>query len=145
MWRKNGPLTQTIIASLRVHSTIHKTYPNIINPVEGVLNEHFIVWMRTATLPRFRKLYGWVNQSIPANTVLEFEITANWDVQSFKGQKALLVSTTYAMGGKNDVLGSLIFWIGITFFAVGALFGLKHAWKPRRLGDPKYLKPIKEE
>jgi hypothetical protein len=122
-----------------------KTYGNIINPIEGVLNEHFIVWMRTATLPRFRKLYGWIDQTIPANTVLTFEIIANWDVQSFKGQKALLVSTTYAMGGKNDVLGSFIFWIGISFFAVGALFGLKHAWKPRRLGDPKYLKHIKEE
>lgn len=33
----------------------------VINPVVGVKDEHFAVWMRTAGLSKFRKLYGrWV-------------------------------------------------------------------------------------
>ena len=108
------------------------------------MNEHFIVWMRTATLPNFRKLYGFIDQPISKGEVLSFEINVNWDVQSFQGSKALLVSTNYAFGGKNDYLGKTIWIIGVVFLALGGVFGVKHAFRPRRLGDSKYLK-YKEE
>lgn len=43
----------------------------------GVENEHFIVWMRAAALPHFRKLYGRIEQDIPANTDLKVQILAS--------------------------------------------------------------------
>ena len=43
----------------------------------GVENEHFIVWMRAAALPHFRKLYGRIEQDIPANTDLKVRILAS--------------------------------------------------------------------
>jgi hypothetical protein len=39
-----------------------------------VTNEHFIVWMRTAGLPTFRKLYGKIDQDLPAGTQLSFAV-----------------------------------------------------------------------
>lgn len=56
---------------------LHQTYPSIITPEQGVENEHFIVWMRTAALPNFRKLYGRIEQDLDANTVLTFNVTAS--------------------------------------------------------------------
>ena len=40
---------------------LYETYPNQISPIDGVTDEHFIVWMRTSSLPTFRKLYGKIN------------------------------------------------------------------------------------
>ncbi|CAN0543143.1 unnamed protein product, partial [Ectocarpus sp. 8 AP-2014] len=56
---------------------LYETYPEVVSPIEGVLNEHFIVWMRTAGLPRFRKLYGRIDEQIEAPQVLTFNITAS--------------------------------------------------------------------
>ena len=38
-------------------------------------DEHFIVWMRTAALPNFRKLWGRVDQDLPANTQVSMQQT----------------------------------------------------------------------
>lgn len=52
-------------------------------------NEHFIVWMRTAGLPTFRKLYGRIDQDVPAGTALSFTINPGFEVVSFGGKKHL--------------------------------------------------------
>ena len=50
----------------------------------GVENEHFIVWMRAAALPHFRKLYGRIEQDIPANTDLKVRILASLVFEMYK-------------------------------------------------------------
>lgn len=119
---------------------LYETYPMVVNPIEGVLNEHFIVWMRVAALPTFRKLYGWIDTKIPKDTVLTFKIQNNYDVLSFKGSKSLIVSTTGAFGGKNGFLPMAYILVGTITLLLGILFGLKQWFFPRKLADRSYLK-----
>jgi hypothetical protein len=118
---------------------LYQTYPDVISPLEGVTNEHFIVWMRVATLPTFRKLYGYIEQPIQKGTKFVIEVESNYVVESFKGSKSIMVSTNNIFGGKNPVLGPS--FIGVGFFCIGAavFFTLKHWLRPRKLADRRYL------
>lgn len=123
---------------------LYETYPMVINPLDGVMNEHFVVWMRTAALPHFRKLYGYIEQPIPAGATLTFNIQANFVVERLQGAKALVISNNYIFGGKNHWLGTLFLIVGCIAAALGLAFLVKDVWRPRKLGDRMYLK-YKEE
>ena len=114
-------------------------YPQQISPIKGVTDEHFIVWMRTAGLPTFRKLYGRLNYNIKAGATLRFKITANYQVGSFSGQKALVISTVGQFGGKNPFLGIAYVVVGAISLLLGFLFGLKHYFNPRKFADTSKL------
>jgi len=118
---------------------LYETYPQIISPIEGVLNEHFIVWMRIATQPTFRKLYGWFDQPIFKGTNLTFQIHSNYVVTRFRGSKSLIMGTTSIFGGKNPFMAPVFKWVGVFCLAAGTFFALKHYFRPRKLADPAYL------
>lgn len=66
-------------------------------------NEHFIVWMRVAGFPNFKKLWGKIEEDLdPGNYTLT--VFNNYDVSSFAGTKTFFLSTTDSYGGKNTFL-----------------------------------------
>ena len=89
-----------------------------------VENEHFMVWMRPAGLPDFRKLWGRVYTRLdPGKYILQIE--NNFPVSHFSGKKSFVLSTANMLGGKNNFLGiaylvvgciclimALLFWVG---------------------------------
>ncbi|XP_069478808.1 cell cycle control protein 50B isoform X2 [Ambystoma mexicanum] len=75
----------------------------------GFINEDFIVWMRSAAFPTFRKLYrridtGDFSKGLPAGQY-ELHVNYNFPVQAFNGKKKVIFSSVSWMGGKNPFLG----------------------------------------
>ena len=56
----------------------------------GVKSEHFIVWMRTAGLPNFRKLYGHIENDLPKGTTLDFLVSSSTSLRDAYGGRWLM-------------------------------------------------------
>eukprot|EP01123_Difflugia_compressa_P009397 TRINITY_DN3106_c0_g1_i1.p1 TRINITY_DN3106_c0_g1~~TRINITY_DN3106_c0_g1_i1.p1 ORF type:complete len:302 (+),score=42.42 TRINITY_DN3106_c0_g1_i1:79-984(+) len=100
-------------------------------------NVDFIVWMRTAALPTFRKLWRVVKQPLIGD--LTVVIKNNYPVESFGGKKYIVISTTSWLGGKNPFLGYAYMVVGIICILLAIIFLLKHLISGRRQGDTSYL------
>ncbi|XP_059132833.1 cell cycle control protein 50C isoform X1 [Peromyscus eremicus] len=85
----------------------------------GFINEDLIVWMRTAAFPTFKKLYRRLNRvhnfvdGLPAGNY-SFNISYNFPVTVFQGEKSVVLSTLTWIGG-----GGL--FLGLTYTVTGAL------------------------
>lgn len=110
-------------------------YPTIAN----VTNEHFIVWMRVAALPNFRKLYGRIETDIPAGTTVTVQISPRYPVTPFEGKKSIVLSTVSFLGGKNAFLGIAYIVVGFICIVLAIGFGVRQLFGGRRLGDTTYL------
>ncbi|CAM9966276.1 unnamed protein product, partial [Sphacelaria rigidula] len=93
----------------------------VINPIEGITNEHFIVWMRTSGLHEFRKLYGRIEDGVAGGTNLTFTINANYVTTFFDGTKSLVISTTNDTGGRNPYWGQSFLTLGVAIWILAAL------------------------
>ncbi|TKY68553.1 ALA-interacting subunit [Spatholobus suberectus] len=101
--------------------------------------EDLIVWMRTAALPTFRKLYGKIEVDLEKGDVIHVNLKNNYNTYSFNGKKKLVLSTTSWLGGKNDFLGIAYLTVGGLSFFLAMVFTVVYLFKPRQLGDPSYL------
>ncbi|KAG7460640.1 hypothetical protein MATL_G00200850 [Megalops atlanticus] len=102
----------------------------------GFINEDFIVWMRTAALPTFRKLYRIIHKNGVTTTLPQgnyiLNITYNYPVRSFEGRKRVILSTISWMGGKNPFLGIAYITVGtVCFFLSVVLFIINHKFGNR--------------
>ena len=125
---------------------LHEMYPSLISPLEGVTNEHFIVWMKSAALPTFRKLWGKVSRAggssynFKKGDVLTFYVQANYFVNSFKGSKALVLTTLNSLGMVNSNIGLAYLVCGCLCGFLGLLFTFVQLVMPRHVGSPEMFK-----
>ncbi|KAJ3275238.1 hypothetical protein HDV01_000965 [Terramyces sp. JEL0728] len=101
--------------------------------------EHFQVWMRTAGLPTFRKLYGVNSQNQLNYGLWQMVIVQNFDCNKFGGTKSIVLSSTSILGGKNYFLGSAYVVVGTLCVALGIAFLIRNLVNPRKLGDHTLL------
>ncbi len=74
-------------------------------------DEHFIVWMRPAAFPNFRKLWGRIKKDLQEgeyNLIVE----NNYNVSSFEGEKYIILSNINSFGGNNKFLGICYIIVG---------------------------------
>ncbi|KAJ2451761.1 alkylphosphocholine resistance protein lem3 [Coemansia sp. RSA 2424] len=110
------------------------------NPIPDLSqDEHFLVWMRTAGLPTFRKLYMKNTEDTMTSGFYQIEVVMNYDTRSFDGTKSIVISTTSFIGGRNPVLGIAFIVVGGLCVLLGCIFAVRHFYRPRRLGDHTYL------
>jgi hypothetical protein len=99
--------------------------------IGGYQNEDLMVWMRTAALPSFRKLYRRVNHTgtfadgLPKGNYT-LTVTYTYPVTAFGGTKRLILSTTSWLGGKNPFLGVAYIVVGALCIVIGFIFLIIH-------------------
>jgi len=110
----------------------------------GFLNEPFIVWMRVAAFPTFRKVYGRIetlaNPELDAGLLpgqYKLSIIYNYPVKYYSSEKFFVLSTTSWMGAKNPLLGVMYLITGTALVILSLVFALlsKHNQvKTKRVG-----------
>jgi len=98
-------------------------------------DEHFVVWMRTAALPSFRKLWGKIETDLEEGSTISIRIANRYNTYKFSGTKSIVLSTTSWLGGKNDFLGIAYLVIGSLCIAFSIVFMYFTFNAPRKLGD----------
>ncbi|XP_063926292.1 cell cycle control protein 50A-like [Zophobas morio] len=99
----------------------------------GYENEDFIVWMRTAAVSNFKKLYRRVQGPLEAGSYV-LEVNYRYPVLVFDGKKKVVLATTSFFGGKNQFLGlGYIIMGSVTVFSA-ICFSLVQLLNPRKIG-----------
>lgn len=89
----------------------------------NMANEHFIVWMRPSGLPHVQKLWGRIEEiDLKKGDEISFVIENNYNVEYYKGEKSIILSTVNTFGGKNDFLGIVYLIVGGISILASILF-----------------------
>ncbi|KAL6894206.1 hypothetical protein ACP4OV_008304 [Aristida adscensionis] len=101
--------------------------------------EDLIVWMRVAALPKFRKIYGVIEEDLSVDETITILIANNYNTYGYGGKKSLVLSTATWLGGKNDFLGYAYIVTGSWSIFMAIVFTLIRVKYPRSQGDPSCL------
>jgi hypothetical protein len=101
--------------------------------------ERFQVWMRTAGLSTFRKLYGHNPSEKLVPATWQIDISDRFDTSLFSGSKSVVISSISVIGGKNPFLGQAYIAVGVICLIFFITLLGRHLIKPRKLGDHSYL------
>ncbi|CAK6441596.1 unnamed protein product [Pipistrellus nathusii] len=110
----------------------------------GFVNEDFIVWMRTAAFPTFKKLYRrlhriqYFTEGLPAGNY-SFNIAYNFPVTRFQGEKSVVLSTLTWSGGSSLFLGLVYTVTGaVTWLASFSMMAIHLMLAKRKMFFPNY-------
>lgn len=109
---------------------------NIFDPSN---DEHFMVWMRTAGLPTFRKLYYRNDGEVMPSGRYVISINDNYPVAMFSGTKSIVFAQSNWVGGRSFFLAGSFIGVAALSVLLGLIFLVRHIVRPRRIGDLSLL------
>jgi hypothetical protein len=86
-----------------------------------ILDEDFMVWMRTSAMSNFRKLYRIINVPLDPGNYTIF-VQNRYPVTKFGGGKSVILSTYTWIGGDNLTFSIMNMAVGGTAFLVASAF-----------------------
>ena len=98
----------------------------------NMTDEHFIVWMRPAAFPNFRKLWGRIYQDLKEGEELILKITNKYDVSGFKGKKYFILSEINKLGQNNILMGGCYIIVGGSSIILALIFSIGYNIKKNR-------------
>lgn len=100
-----------------------------------VQNEHFIVWMRTAAMPTFLKLYAKCYDCTMPIGNYSIKIHMNYPTSMFSGRRALVLSTTSSLGSGSYFISTAYMSMGGISLIFATSFLIHMLVCPRQFGD----------
>lgn len=97
------------------------------------VSEEGIVWLKTAALPTFKKLYGIIKEGLKKGKYV-IVVTNNFPLPNLT-KKAVMVQTVNAVGGKSAAFGVVYILTGVILIVIGVVFILIELFFPRELGE----------
>ncbi|EIM92949.1 Lem3/Cdc50 [Stereum hirsutum FP-91666 SS1] len=91
---------------------------------------HLQVWMRTAGLSTFHKLWARNDHDVLRQGTYQITVFMNYPVKSYSGTKSIVISTVSWVGGKNPFLGWLYVATSATFFLIAIAGTVRYVLKP---------------
>lgn len=104
---------------------------------DNITNPHFIVWMRTASLPTVIKTYKTCrNCEIPAGKHIII-IKNYFPTYNFQGTKSVIIAQATKLGTKNRFLGIVYMACGSVCVACATILLISQLAFPRQLGEDR--------
>jgi hypothetical protein len=81
-------------------------------------DEHFIVWMRSAALPTFQKLWGRISNGLELG---DYTLVVN-NNYGYEGEKSFVLSTISTLGGKDVFLATCYIVMAVLCILISVSF-----------------------
>lgn len=87
--------------------------------------QDFIIWMKKAVFPNFKKLRFKIDDDLFAGDTFRLRVRNNYPVESFHGAKSVVLMGPTWFGVKNDFLGYLYLVVGMMCLVMAAAFFIR--------------------
>lgn len=127
-WMENGSITEDYFPEGNNYET---AFPG------GVTNPHFIVWMRTSTLPTVVKSYGRCTDCEIKKGRYQVRINSQFPTESFEGTKSIVIDELTPLGTRNKYLGIVYMACGSVCIACSLVLIISQLIAPRKVGEDR--------